>query len=234
MGRRKFLKRTGGATFAASLAWVPTRGEAQENEETESAEKWNMDWAGASGTFGLAEHAQIVGLQGNTGVTQIKVISRIYFAPAPLPGQSLTDTLQIRCLAYFTLLLEDAAGVQTPLIGTSVQVDVSCNPDDGQMGQVALQLSGDAGDNGEFLPFATDDYVVDGKTFRFIIAGGIDTSVSNEAEGEGYKLKSRATALANITTIVNGQAGEGSGISISPPGEAVALQVSNTFISKKE
>ena len=243
--RRKFLKRTGGATLATAIAWLPTKVDAHPNHE--ESEEWNMDWVGATSIvgeeagddpaafLGMEEETRLVNLNGfdpggNPIVRQMKMTIRVHFAPAALPGQSLSDTLEIRCLARFSLIIEFPGAQPLTLLDFEALADVACDPSNGHMGQVVSYPADANGVTGPLIDTTTPP--IDGVVYNFSLAGQITSLEDNQFDpvtGK-HKFVSVAIGIAKMVRFQNGLPQMNTQILVPVAG---GVNVLNTFTSKK-
>jgi|GEM_PF-6048742 len=232
LSRRKFLKRTGGATAAAFLAAVPTKLEAHEAGESE---EWNMDLFEIGGEFGLVLKSTPVTLVGEHNTLDATLKLRIYSAPTAAPGQARYDTLQITVLSTFSACLEGPGiptGASTPLAQHEVETDVTCNPANGHLTISDVRVVEEPS-NG-VPPITTVSYVYDGNKRLISINSGIGSANIND---DAHQLVHAAMGRAFLQRFDGNNAPVGPLTTLPPvvqgPNMDGAAAVEITFKSKR-
>jgi hypothetical protein len=232
--RRKFLKRTGGATAAAVFGLAPSKITA--DEESNQSVEWNMDWLYATGIantglekYTLPDPTATPPLQALTlGNDSFDILIKVYYAPIAVTNR--TNTLQTRLDADFTVTLSGGpAGFQPVTLFHKAEVTVNCDSTSGVMTNIISYVIGADGQG----PLVEKDFTHDGDAYKLQLLGSplnMSPTVFNAAgdRGDGYCL---ARAYAGITKVgVQGHLRIPQLIQGQP---ATYVEVANFFRSKK-
>jgi len=232
LSRRKFLKRTGGATAAAFLASIPVKLEAHEAGESE---EWDMDHAGyfPEGLGGLRSKGSAISWttpgEDGEGQDYHSLTLKLEVFSTPALGADIFDTLEIEIVSMFTLYA-DTGTTFGESASNQANTAVIC---DSSNGHIAFESTPGDGQLGAW-PVDTTDFTYEGKTFRLAV-----TSVIAGQSGNPHSEIIVATAQGSITELdANNNPLTGGIYQLIPdtPLNAAAprtLSVSNFFQSKE-
>lgn len=198
--RRKFLKRTGGVTAAAALAWIPVRSDAHPGHG--SSESWLMKWVAARANPEESVTLPFT-LVGNT--KSVDVFLTLVVKTLVYEDQALEDTDQIDYSASFNLQAHapEDVGFPNEQCSKSFEISVFCNKANGHMFQSATQ---DPDSNGNIAIPTNHDFIYDGINYRLTLNGWIDTWKPNTyttLNGGGHVFTSRSRSIGLFRIGVN-------------------------------
>jgi len=219
VSRRKFLKRTGGATAAAALALRPANLQAQQNNEESESERWVMDLVEQTGDVGVEKASKLLTLIGANDSLDVTFHLKVMSVAT---GGPLTDTNTVTLLSRFSAWVEGEGiptGAATPGTEFEIQSTVSCDPSNGHITASAQYLPGPHGTG----PATSVTFNLVGKQFKVTVTGGISIG------GQGAReLTHLAVGKAKIEKV-----GEVPFYLPDPADKDKALGVTNKFKSKK-
>jgi hypothetical protein len=225
--RRKFLKRTGGATAAAFIAAVPMKLEAV--PEHESSEEWDMDHAGYSpaDSSGQVKSSGFVEWFDVDKDEFVGFMVELDIYSAPVPGADITDVLEIEMLSIFILTAHTGTTFGESVVNQMNTV-VVCD----SSGHLA-HSSTPGEEPGQPWPEVSTDVTYEGKTFRLTLT----SAVSNESSFQGISHGADIVASAQgiITELDGNNSPLAGGISVRIPDNfwGDPLYVANYFESKR-
>lgn len=171
MGRRKFLKRTGGATAAAFLAAVPLRLDAHEAGESE---EWDMDHTGITPEFGGGIRTKTSAIGWHEGEDYHSLSLKLEVSSTPALGADLFDTLEIEIVSMFTLYADTGTSFGE-WASNQANTIVVC---DSSNGHLAFETTPGDTALGSW-PEDTKDFTFEGKTFRLAVTSAIVSESGN-------------------------------------------------------
>lgn len=188
--RRKFLKRTGGATAAAALGWIPSDLAAHPGTHGIS-ETWVMDHNGP--TPANLDYIQVdLTLQGDTTTKNVRYKLTIFSQPKI--GESTQGTNQTTLRAEFLLAAYDlsAGGVKITSVFQKWDTTVICDAGSGHISQTENQLADSNGNTG--VP-TSSTFSFDGRTFKITLNAWSDVQGSSGK----HTLQSRARTFGVVS-----------------------------------
>jgi len=188
LSRRKFLKRTGGATAAAFFASIPVKLEAHEAGESE---EWDMDHTGFSPEGGGGIRTITSAIGWHEGQDYHSLSLKLEVSSTPGLGADISDTLEIEIVSMFTLHADTGTSFgesASNQAGTIVVCDSS-------NGHISFESTPGDGALGSW-PVDTKDFTFEGKTFRLAV-----TSVIEGQSGNPHYELLNAKAFGSITEL---------------------------------